>query len=63
MWSPTFVSQGHFTGTFQGRHGSGQKVDFISTDIYRVVDGRIVANWHIEDNLTLLKQLGAVKGQ
>ena len=51
----------HFTGTFQGRHGNGENVDFISTDIYRVADGRIAANWHIEDNLTFLKQLGVVK--
>lgn len=26
-----------------------------------VKDGRIVENWHLEDNLTLLKQLGAIK--
>lgn len=55
--------QGHFTGTFQGRHGNGETVNFIATDIYRVADGRIAANWHIEDNLTLLEQLGAVKGR
>ena len=30
-------------------------------DLYRVKDGRIVENWHLEDNLTLLKQLGAIK--
>jgi hypothetical protein len=23
-------------------------------------DGRIVANWHLEDNLTLMQQLGVV---
>jgi len=52
---------GHFTGTFNGTQGSGQKIDFIATDIYRVVNGKIVENWHLEDNLTLLKQLGAIK--
>jgi len=26
-----------------------------------VNEGRIVENWHLEDNLTLLRQLGAVK--
>lgn len=52
---------GHFTGNFNGTQGKGQAIDFIATDIYRVVDGRIVENWHLEDNLTLLKQLGAVK--
>lgn len=52
---------GHFTGSFNGVQGKGQAIDFIATDIYRVVDGQIVENWHLEDNLTLLKQLGAIK--
>jgi predicted ester cyclase len=47
---------GHFTGAFGGR----QLVDFIATDILRISDGRVVDNWHIEDNLTLLQQLGLV---
>lgn len=52
--------RGHFTGTFGQRKGSGQVVDFIATDIYRIDNGRIAANWHIEDNLTLIKQLGVL---
>lgn len=52
--------RGHFTGTFEGRQGHGQPVMFLATDIYRVADGRIAANWHIEDNLTLLRQIGAL---
>jgi predicted ester cyclase len=51
---------GHFTGTFKGKQGSGQSVDFIATDIYRVERGQISENWHLEDNLTLLQQLGVV---
>lgn len=52
--------RGHFSGRFQQVQGHGQAVDFIATDIYRVVDGRIADNWHIEDNLTLLRQLGVL---
>lgn len=52
--------RGHFSGRFAGRQGRGQPVDFIATDIYRVAGGRIAENWHIEDNLTLLTQLGVV---
>ncbi|WP_431635742.1 ester cyclase [Dyella sp. KULCS107] len=52
--------RGHFSGRFAGRQGRGQSVDFIATDIYRVAGGRIAENWHIEDNLTLLTQLGVV---
>lgn len=53
--------QGHFTGKFKDLQGSGQSVDFQAFDLYRVKDGKIVENWHLEDNLTLLKQLGAIK--
>ncbi|MBU9179111.1 ester cyclase [Burkholderia gladioli] len=53
--------RGHFSGSFQGVQGKGQPVDFIATDIYRIRDGRIAENWHLEDNLTFLRQLGVVK--
>jgi predicted ester cyclase len=52
--------RGHFTGRFKDVAGKGETVDFIATDIYRIADGRIVENWHLEDNLTLLQQLGVV---
>lgn len=51
---------GHFTGRFNGQQGTGQVIDFIATDIYRIADGRIAENWHIEDNLSLLQQMGVV---
>ncbi|KAB0495298.1 ester cyclase [Pseudomonas vancouverensis] len=51
---------GHFTGTFNGVKGQGQAVNFIATDIYRIADGRIAENWHLEDNLTFLQQIGVV---
>jgi predicted ester cyclase len=51
---------GHFTGVFQGVTGAGQTVDFIATDILKVSDGKITDNWHLEDNLTFLKQIGFV---
>jgi predicted ester cyclase len=56
---------GHFTGTFgngaAARQGDGRAIEFIATDIYRIANGRIAENWHLEDNLTLLQQLGAVR--
>ena len=51
---------GHFTGRFKQIQGQGQTINFIATDIYRIADGRIAENWHIEDNLTLQQQLGLV---
>ena len=52
---------GHFNGVFGQKQGAGQTVDFIATDVLRVQDGRITDNWHIEDNLTLMQQLGIVQ--
>src|SRR6266436_801925 len=52
--------RGHFTGHFGQIKGQGQTINFIATDIYRVADGRIAENWHIEDNLTLQQQLGRI---
>jgi predicted ester cyclase len=37
--------------------GHGQTINLIATDIYRITDGRIAENWHIEDNLALRQQL------
>ncbi len=51
---------GHFTGTFGGISGNGQSVDFIATDILKIRDGKITDNWHLEDNLTFLRQIGAL---
>ena len=49
--------RGHFTGRFGQIQGQGQTINFIATDIYRIADGRIAENWHIEDNLKLQQQL------
>ena len=59
----------HFTGRFTGvfptpqgpLQGQGQAIDFYAFDLYRVnAQGRISDNWHLEDNLTLLRQLGVL---
>jgi predicted ester cyclase len=49
---------GHFTGKLGEMQGKGQPIAFIATDLVRVERGRIADNWHIEDNLTLLQQMG-----
>ena len=46
---------GHFTGTFGRVQGNGQAIAFIATDLLKIENGRITDNWHIEDNLTLLR--------
>jgi predicted ester cyclase len=52
--------RGHFTGRFGQIQGQGQTINFIATDIYRIADGRVAENWHVEDNLTLQQQLGGI---
>ena len=49
---------GHFTGTFETAKGDGRPVSFIATDLLKIRNGRITDNWHVEDNLTLLQQMG-----
>src|SRR5829696_7147317 len=45
-------------GEFQGRPPTGQEVSGTSTDIYRIVDGRIVEQWFEADFTGMLLQLG-----
>jgi predicted ester cyclase len=52
---------GHFTGIFGRTQGTGQPIAFIATDLVEVENGRITDNWHIEDNLTLLQEMGVAK--
>ena len=50
--------RGHFTGEFGRTHGQNQPIDFQAFDLYRIADGKIAENWHLEDNQTLLRQMG-----
>ena len=52
--------RGRFAGHLAQIQGHGRTINFIATDIYRVEDGRIAENWHIEDNLSLQQQLGLI---
>jgi predicted ester cyclase len=56
-----YVFTGHFTGRFKERKGDGREISFRAVDVYRVQNGQISDNWHLEDNLSLMQQLGAVK--
>ena len=56
-----YIFTGHFTGTFKDLKGDGRAISFRAVDIYRVQDGKISDNWHLEDNLSLMQQLGVIK--
>ena len=53
-----------FTGTHKGEFmchpATGKPVKFFAIDILRIRNGKIVEDWHLEDNLNLLEQLGVV---
>jgi len=53
--------KGHFTGRFGDTTGTGQAIDLQAFDLYRVENGQIMENWHLEDNLGLMQQMGILK--
>ena len=55
--------RGHFTGVFGNTKGTGQEINFQAFDLYRIKNGKIVENWHLEDSLTLLQQIGLAEKQ
>ena len=52
---------GNFTGTFGKHKGNNQQIDFGAVDIYTIKDNKIIENWHLEDNLTLLSKMGVAE--
>ncbi|WP_200974814.1 L-dopachrome tautomerase-related protein [Echinicola sp. 20G] len=55
------VFRGTHLGAFAGVAPSGKPIEFNAIDILRIEEGKIVENWHLEDNLSLFQQLGVVK--
>ena len=56
-----YIFTGHFSGRFKDLKGDGREISFRAVDVYRVQNGQISDNCHLEDNLSLMQQLGAVK--
>nr|WP_246590777.1 ester cyclase [Paenibacillus sophorae] len=48
------------TGGFMGNKPSGKPIHFMAIDILRIKDGKLVEDWHLEDNLTFMQQIGVV---
>ena len=53
--------KGRHTGEFMRRAATGKAVDIAVMDYFRVADGRLAEHWAQMDNLTMLKQIGAVE--
>ena len=54
------VGRGTQRGEFMGVPATGRKVEVVSVNIDRIVDGRIAERWLLPDTLGLLQQLGAI---
>ena len=52
---------GTFKEEFKGHPPTNKPIKFFAIDILHIKNGRLVEDWHLEDNLTLLQQLDAVK--
>jgi steroid delta-isomerase-like uncharacterized protein len=52
--------QGTHQGEFNGIPATGRRVVIAGIDIWRIVDGKLVENQQVVDNLSLLEQLGAI---
>ena len=48
------------TGEFMGIAATGKQVNFGEMHILRISGGKIVEHWGIEDNMTMMQQLGAI---
>ena len=62
-WTAKGTHLGEFRGFPPKTHGispTGNPVTFSATDIYRIVDGRIVEEWNTLEQLDVVQQLGAI---
>lgn len=48
------------TGGVPGVPPNGRPVDFLAFDQHRIAKGKVIESWHLEDNFTLMKQLGVI---
>lgn len=54
-----YTTRATHTGPFMGIPPTGNRVEWVSNDMYRIEDGKIVEEWFCEDLLSL-RQTGAV---
>ena len=57
-----FTATGTFKNEFIGLPPTGKPIKFTGISIFRVAGGKIVEHWGQEDELGLMRQLGAIPG-
>jgi steroid delta-isomerase-like uncharacterized protein len=59
VWAYT-TTRGTNKGEFMGMPATGKKVEVKGLDIVRFVNGKAVEHWRLNDDLTMMQQLGAI---
>lgn len=57
-----WIVRGTNTGTGNGLPATGKEVELAGITIWRIVDGKIKEEWSAFDQLSMLQQLGLIKG-
>lgn len=58
FWSTQLVFTGVHNAFILGAPAVGGPIRFISFEIHRIYNGKILESWHLEDNLTKFQQMG-----
>lgn len=53
-----FISSGTFTGEMNGLEPSGKKMSRPEIAVHKIINGKIVEQWTVSDQLSVMKQLG-----
>ena len=54
------ICQGTHTSELASIPPSGKQLDFTASDVFQMVNGKIVESWHNVDDLGLLQQIGVI---
>jgi len=52
---------GTHVGDWRGLPPTGNRINTMAVDIYRVVDGKLSEYWNVTDSMPLLKQIGVIE--
>jgi predicted ester cyclase len=47
-------------GDYMGIAPAGKEVEFTGISVYRIEEGKIAESWSVEDQLGLMRQIGAI---
>jgi predicted ester cyclase len=57
-----WTSHATHQGEYMGITPTGKEVEFTGISLYRIEGGKIAESWNVEDELGLMRQIGAIPG-